>query len=80
MEQIGWISTRGKNRWESSRKAKTEPLNEETDATPKILSYLTSIKPCGSTLESNYRLLWIKGEISNFKAHFRPFLFQPERF
>lgn len=36
---------------------------------PEILSVSDVNKAVKTTLESKYRLLWIKGEISNFKAH-----------
>lgn len=36
---------------------------------PEILSVSDVNKAVKTTLESQYRLLWIKGEISNFKAH-----------
>lgn len=36
---------------------------------PKILSVSDLNKAVRSTLENNYKLLWVKGEISNFKAH-----------
>lgn len=42
---------------------------EQKAAEPKILSVSEVNKAVRSTLETNYRLLWIKGEISNFKAH-----------
>ena len=38
-------------------------------ATPKILSVSDVNKAVKTTLESNYKSLWVKGEISNFKAH-----------
>src|SRR4051812_28772407 len=36
---------------------------------PQILSVSDVNKAVRGTLETTYRLLWIKGEISNFKAH-----------
>src|SRR5262249_39721641 len=36
---------------------------------PQILSVSDINKAVRSTLENNYKLLWIKGEISNFKPH-----------
>lgn len=36
---------------------------------PEILSVSDVNKAVKTTLESQYRLLWVKGEISNFKAH-----------
>jgi exodeoxyribonuclease VII large subunit len=38
-------------------------------AEPQIYSVSDVNKAVRTTLESNYRLLWIKGEISNFKPH-----------
>lgn len=36
---------------------------------PEILSVSDVNKAVKNTLESQYRLLWVKGELSNFKAH-----------
>jgi exodeoxyribonuclease VII large subunit len=44
----------------------TAPL---TSQEPEILSVSDVNKAVKTTLESQYRLLWVKGEISNFKAH-----------
>ena len=41
-----------------------KPMDE-----PQILSVSDVNRAVKSTLESNYRTLWIKGEISNFKPH-----------
>lgn len=43
------------------------PISAAQD--PEILSVSDVNKAVKSTLESKYRLLWVKGEISNFKAH-----------
>lgn len=49
------------------------PIHEEIvppkAAEPKILSVSDVNKAVRGTLESTYRLLWVKGELSNFKAH-----------
>jgi exodeoxyribonuclease VII large subunit len=42
---------------------------KEADAQPKILSVSDVNKAVKGTLESNYKLIWVKGEISNFKPH-----------
>ncbi len=42
---------------------------ESKETTPKILTVSDVNKAIRSTLETNFKLLWIKGEISNFKAH-----------
>lgn len=49
--------------------AAAESEREEKAAEPKILSVSDVNKAVRGTLESSYRLLWVKGEISNFKAH-----------
>lgn len=48
---------------------KIEDENEDTANEPKILSVSDVNKAVRATLEGNYRLVWVKGEISNFKAH-----------
>lgn len=45
-----------------------QEVAERTDE-PKILSVSDVNKAVRSTLENGFKLLWIKGEISNFKAH-----------
>lgn len=54
----------------ANRAAETPP--EETpkpQAQPKILSVSDINKAVKNTLESDFKLIWVKGEISNFKAH-----------
>jgi len=58
--------------FDAAEKTAVEPKieeREEKSTEPKILSVSEVNKAVRSTLENNYRLLWIKGEISNFKAH-----------
>lgn len=67
----------------ASRQASASPAPAEADkadstenseakqasSQPKILSVSDVNRAVKATLESNYKILWIKGEISNFKAH-----------
>lgn len=46
-----------------------DAASREAPTQPKILSVSDVNKAVKNTLETNYRLLWIKGEISNFKPH-----------
>lgn len=49
--------------------AKDSEPKEAKPTQPKILSVSDVNRAVKGTLESEYKLLWIKGEISNFKAH-----------
>lgn len=46
-----------------------ENPSENQASEPKILSVSDVNRAVKSTLENNYKTLWIKGEISNFKPH-----------
>lgn len=46
-----------------------EELNEPKSTEPKILSVSDVNKAIKATLEGGFKQLWLKGEISNFKAH-----------
>jgi exodeoxyribonuclease VII large subunit len=46
-----------------------DPAPVESENEPQILSVSDVNKAVKTTLENNYKTLWIKGEISNFKPH-----------
>jgi len=46
-----------------------EASSKKPASEPKILSVSDVNKAVRGTLENNYKMLWIKGEISNFKPH-----------
>jgi len=46
-----------------------EAASRQEPTQPKILSVSDVNKAVRSTLENGFKLLWMKGEISNFKAH-----------
>ncbi len=53
----------------SATPVKAEDASAQVDEQPKILSVSDVNKAVKGTLESNYKLIWVKGEISNFKPH-----------
>jgi exodeoxyribonuclease VII large subunit len=50
-------------------KTSSPESDEKRTNEPKIYTVSDVNKAVRSTLENNFKLLWIKGEISNFKAH-----------
>lgn len=58
-----------KSAWNGETDESSKDASEPNMSEPKILSVSEINKAVRSTLEGKFHLLWIQGEISNFKAH-----------